>query len=255
MASNWAELQTRFLIEHEKTGISAKDWCALNGLNYQTARRYIKNTKASDDQKAKASSSVSVKKSQRANDKKNKNGSGEKMIKRPSMVGNQNGRKHGGYSKYFKDPSIEELVEATTLEDELSLCRSRIHDVIEVIKKLQEQATQSTKPEITASIADSLMKAEIVLEKNIARVESINRTISSIAVDKERREHIIADRERVANTARLANVNSTKSIMQTELLELQIAKERKEQGGTSKLDNFIDELTNADGDVDLVVAE
>ena len=40
---DWGSLQRRFLAEHAKTGISPKEWCEAQGLNYTSARRYIKN--------------------------------------------------------------------------------------------------------------------------------------------------------------------------------------------------------------------
>lgn len=40
---DWGKLQQRFLSEHADTGVSPKDWCEAQGLNYATARRYIKN--------------------------------------------------------------------------------------------------------------------------------------------------------------------------------------------------------------------
>lgn len=39
---DWGALQDQFLAEHAKTGISPKDWCQAQGLNYSTAKRYIK---------------------------------------------------------------------------------------------------------------------------------------------------------------------------------------------------------------------
>ncbi|GLY59668.1 terminase small subunit [Pectobacterium carotovorum subsp. carotovorum] len=39
---DWGELQQRFLSDHAKTGISPKDWCEAQELNYASARRYIK---------------------------------------------------------------------------------------------------------------------------------------------------------------------------------------------------------------------
>ena len=41
---DWGELQQRFLSEHAKSGISPKEWCEAQGLNYSTAKRYIKVT-------------------------------------------------------------------------------------------------------------------------------------------------------------------------------------------------------------------
>jgi 4'-phosphopantetheinyl transferase EntD len=43
---DWGELQQRFLSDHAATGVSPKDWCEAQGLNYATARRYIKKPSA-----------------------------------------------------------------------------------------------------------------------------------------------------------------------------------------------------------------
>lgn len=41
---DWGALQDQFLAEHAKKGISPKDWCQAQGLNYASAKRYIKVT-------------------------------------------------------------------------------------------------------------------------------------------------------------------------------------------------------------------
>lgn len=48
---DWGELQQRFLSEHAATGVSPKEWCEAQGLNYATARRYIKKPSAQNAQK------------------------------------------------------------------------------------------------------------------------------------------------------------------------------------------------------------
>ena len=48
---DWSELQQRFLSDHAATGVSPKDWCKAQGLNYATARRYIKKPSAHTAQK------------------------------------------------------------------------------------------------------------------------------------------------------------------------------------------------------------
>jgi len=40
--SGWGVLQKRFLSDYAATGVSPKEWCEAQGLNYATARRYIK---------------------------------------------------------------------------------------------------------------------------------------------------------------------------------------------------------------------
>ena len=49
---DWGELQQRFLSDHAVTGVSPKDWCEAQGLNYATARRYIKKPTAQTAQKS-----------------------------------------------------------------------------------------------------------------------------------------------------------------------------------------------------------
>lgn len=39
---DWKGLQSQFAAAHASTGISQKDWCEQQGLNYESARRYIK---------------------------------------------------------------------------------------------------------------------------------------------------------------------------------------------------------------------
>lgn len=49
---DWGALQQRFLSDHAKTSISPSDWCEAQGLNYATARRYIKKPTAQTAQKS-----------------------------------------------------------------------------------------------------------------------------------------------------------------------------------------------------------
>ena len=51
MKPDWGVLQQQFLAEHSVTGISPKEWCEIQGLNYATARRYIKKPTAQSAQK------------------------------------------------------------------------------------------------------------------------------------------------------------------------------------------------------------
>lgn len=47
---DWGTLQQQFLTEHAISGISPKEWCEDQGLNYATARRYIKKPAAQSAQ-------------------------------------------------------------------------------------------------------------------------------------------------------------------------------------------------------------
>ena len=59
---DWGELQQRFLSEHAATGVSPKEWCEAQGLNYATARRYIKKTSAQTAQTAQTAQKSAQKK-------------------------------------------------------------------------------------------------------------------------------------------------------------------------------------------------
>ncbi|MNZ42636.1 Terminase small subunit [compost metagenome] len=48
---DWGVLQQRFLSDHAETGVSPKEWCEAQGLNYATARRYIKKLTVQSAQK------------------------------------------------------------------------------------------------------------------------------------------------------------------------------------------------------------
>jgi hypothetical protein len=225
---DWVKLQAEFTKAHAETGIKVNEWCESKGINYSSARRYIKITKA----KAKVKT----------------------QVKARAMAENKNlgALKHGGYSKYF-NTDITALVSDTDLTDELALCRSRIHLVVCTIEEIQRRLEQRPRVEadIAASLFDSLLKADIALDRNVARAESITKTLSSIRLDDLNEYKIMADTARSIQITKATVINAKKSIAQTELVELQIKKAEKEMGGTSKLDKYIDSLTG--NGVDVVV--
>lgn len=64
---DWGALQHQFLAEHAKTGISPKYWCAAQGLNYSSAKRYIKvTTYGANSQKKSANKSANSQKADHA---------------------------------------------------------------------------------------------------------------------------------------------------------------------------------------------
>ncbi len=46
---DWLAMQEEFTAEHAASGISVKEWCEKQGLNYQSARRHIKFRTAHSD--------------------------------------------------------------------------------------------------------------------------------------------------------------------------------------------------------------
>lgn len=142
---DWGALQHQFLAEHAKSGISPKDWCEAQGLNYASAKRYIKiangtansqktANKSANSQKGKVSKRLMLPKGK--NDKdcpEPSNSPDTKPIRgtrrspptNPFKPGNQQALKHGGYARrlLLKDEVIEDA-RALTLEDELFRLRA-----------------------------------------------------------------------------------------------------------------------------------
>ncbi|WP_281083917.1 terminase small subunit [Klebsiella quasivariicola] len=80
---DWGELQRRFQSAHAKSGISPKEWCESQGLNYATARRYIKKATAQNAQKtAQKKSAQNAKKTAQKIPSENKKNLSEKKIKK-----------------------------------------------------------------------------------------------------------------------------------------------------------------------------
>ncbi|CZF79708.1 hypothetical protein [Grimontia marina] len=141
MAQDWKKLQAQFQHDHAKYGTGAKEWCEAKGLNYATARRYIKVRKLAQSDSAQSKSAQSAQKltaqkvsaekkslTQKSHmspitsdDGKHKSASGERDEKgrfapcnslsvgnpgnpspsNPATAGNQRARKSGLYAKYF----------------------------------------------------------------------------------------------------------------------------------------------------------
>lgn len=219
---DWIQLQADFLAAHKETGVTVQEFCTQNDLNYSSARRYIKISRT----KAKLGTKT--------------------QAKAMSVNKNTGALKHGGYSKYF-DKDIKQLVIGTDLNDELELCRSRVHLVICTIEEIQRRlACKEDRPnaEVAASLFESLFKADIALDNNVKRIESITKTLSSIRIDELNERKIRADTIKSVEITKATAINAKKSIKQTELIELQVKQAQKEAGGSSKIDDYIDSVTN-----------
>jgi hypothetical protein len=71
---NWEEDQARFLAEHAETGITPEDWCKREGINYKSAKRYIKITsyKTANSQKKSAKKTANSQKYDKPKSQKKK---------------------------------------------------------------------------------------------------------------------------------------------------------------------------------------
>ncbi|MEG8555120.1 hypothetical protein HC703_00940 [Klebsiella pneumoniae] len=198
---DWGALQHQFLAEHAKTGISPKDWCAAQGLNYSSAKRYIKvTTYGANSQKKSANKSAN---SQKEKGGANKNGKVKKnqpdtgaRSKSPEtkpirgsrtapptnafQPGNQNALKHGGYGRRMLiSDAITEDAQMLTLDDELFWLRAASLTAAENIGRWQTEL-ETADSEQAKDLHDLISQAQKAMHRNTARIESLEYTKAAI---------------------------------------------------------------------------
>ncbi|MEM5936588.1 hypothetical protein J4U47_24820, partial [Escherichia coli] len=184
---DWGALQHQFLAEHAKTGISPKDWCAAQGLNYSSAKRYIKvTTYGANSQKKSANKSAN---SQKEKGGVSKNGEVKKHqpdtgahSKSPEtkpirgsrtapptnafQPGNQNALKHGGYGRrMLLSDAITEDAQMLTLDDELFWLRAASLTAAENIGRWQTEL-ETAASEQAKDLHDLISQAQKAMHRN-----------------------------------------------------------------------------------------
>ncbi|EIX9717293.1 hypothetical protein [Klebsiella pneumoniae] len=198
---DWGALQHQFLAEHAKTGISPKDWCAAQGLNYSSAKRYIKVTtygansqkksanKSANSQKEKGGASKNGKVKKNQPDKGTRSKSPETKPIRGSRTapptnafqpGNQNALKHGGYGRRMQlSDAITEDAQMLTLDDELFWLRAASLTAAENIGRWQTEL-ETASSEQAKDLHDLISQAQKAMHRNTARIESLEYTKAAI---------------------------------------------------------------------------
>ncbi|MDI7146780.1 hypothetical protein [Klebsiella pneumoniae] len=198
---DWGALQHQFLAEHAKTGISPKDWCAAQGLNYSSAKRYIKvTTYGANSQKKSANKSANSQKEKggaNKNGKVKKNqpdiGAGSKSPETKPIrgsrtapptnafqPGNQNALKHGGYGRrMLLSDAITEDAQMLTLDDELFWLRAASLTAAENIGRWQTEL-ETANSEQAKDLHDLISQAQKAMHRNTARIESLEYTKAAI---------------------------------------------------------------------------
>ncbi|SHO54399.1 hypothetical protein [Vibrio quintilis] len=237
MAKNdWKALQNQFEHDHKKYGTGAKEWCEAKGLNYASARRYIKVRKAAQNnnvQKETAQGAQSKdaqnkkdKKIKKENSKNKSSSSAESAEQKHNgrdnkgrfivgnagnpnpeysfEPGNQAARKGGIYARYFPEQKqvMFDASAVATLEDELMLTRVRLQSGIEYLAKITEDLHDASSMEERISLYESYNKTQTGLDVLTARVESITNTMSKLGIDVVNKEKIAADTKRIKNASR-----------------------------------------------------
>ena len=199
---DWGELQQRFLSEHAKTGISPKEWCEAQGLNYSTAKRYIKIANGSANSQKKSANKTAnsqAKKGDKARGRKPSDGDCEssnaanppdtkpERVRRnvvtnhpPFQPGNQHALKHGGYGRrMLLSDAITEDAKLLTLDDELFWLRAANLTAAENIGRWQAEL-ELADDDKAKDLHSLISSAEKAMHRNTQRIESLEYTKGSI---------------------------------------------------------------------------
>ena len=274
--TNWDQVAAQYAAAQAKTGISAKEWCEKIGINYQSARRYLKSRGQSPDKPDtfQAAAEIAQKKLRKtAQNRKSAQSAGSAQKRKSSKVlrksgdeqqatssdgakpngrdesgrftdgnqgnlnpprnrvvpGNQLTVTHGGYAKYFSDQSAFDGVDELGLRDELRLCRARVISVTKALNDLALLLDSATAPDEKATLYGQILRADEALQRNISRVESIEKTLSSLRIDDVTVPKVIADTDRIKAATRKLEAEATKL-------------ERDQGGDTTELGEMVADL-------------
>lgn len=227
--TDWKKLEQELQRAHAKTGIKLQDWCAQNGISYASARRYIKTRKSAQNNAQ--SAQKKVRKS--AQKKKPEASNGEDSHQKTSHHDNDDNCadqpetkrirgsrylaptnafqerntaavKHRGYAKYLDADGLLDDASEMALIDELVFTRARALSVTSTMKRMFSDMEEAETVELRVELYGKILKAEEALDRNIGRIESIERTLSTLDMYAATTPKIIADTSRIkATTAKL----------------------------------------------------
>ncbi|EMH2329674.1 terminase [Citrobacter freundii] len=224
--TDWKKLEQEFQRAHAKSGIKLQDWCEQKGISYATARRYIKMRRSAqaDAQKKvrKTAQSVSEESSADAGEDEDAHNTdddencadqpetkrirGSRSLAPTNAFQERNAAavKHRGYAKYLDADGLMDDASEMALIDELVFTRARALSVTSTMKRMFSDMEQAETVELRVELYGKILQAEQALDRNIGRIESIERTLSTLDVYAATTPKIIADTARIkAATAKL----------------------------------------------------
>ncbi|EBC2121945.1 terminase [Salmonella enterica] len=259
--TDWKKLEQKFQRAHDRTGIKLRDWCQQNNISYNTARTQIKlhksdqksdhkNDHESDQKNDHNSESFSEKKTSRheacdeddgaENSEENcaenetdfaktKRIRGSRFVAPTNAFQPRNtvAVKHRGYAKHLEKDYLFDDAAEMALVDELVFTRARALSVTATLKRMFTELEKTEDILARTALYGKMMQAETALDRNIARIESIERTLGTldiIAVTPARivadTEYRVAAREKVkAETQRLTAENQGVTTPLTEAID------------------------------------
>ncbi len=212
---DWNALQIEYIKAYARTGVSVIEWCRKKGINFATAKRYIKKpetaiSQSGEIQKGDSRELKAIKKIT-ANPSSKMNGAEVVESKvdleqnyeinceianktaKSANVANETAKQtakvlegrpiiHGGYARFFKDKSAFDVVVDFTLKDEIDLMRQRAISAIESIEKFTADLDRCVNQDDKEIIYKLILSAQGALDRAVGRIESLNHTNHNISL-------------------------------------------------------------------------
>ncbi|MEE3649466.1 MULTISPECIES: terminase [unclassified Brenneria] len=122
----------------------------------------------------------------------------------PFVKGHQYATKHGAYAQYLHADELFDAAKESDLRDELIFTRARALSVTKTLNKIMEDLQNAPDVETRIDLYDKMLKAEQGLDRNIARIESLENSLSRLQLDAVNVPRLAADTFRIkAATAKL----------------------------------------------------
>ncbi|MBS6026362.1 MAG: terminase [Haemophilus pittmaniae] len=193
---DWDALQIEYIKAYAKTGVSIMDWCKKKGLNFATAKRYIKKPETVFENCESANKTT---KSEVIENKEDLDKNCEinceiaKQTAKSANVANETAKQtakvlegrpiiHGGYARFFKDKSAFDVVVDFGLKDEIDLMRQRAISSIENLEKFTDDLKRCSTAEDKEVTYKLIIAAQNALDRAVARIESLSRTNKDIGL-------------------------------------------------------------------------
>lgn len=219
--TDWKKLEQKFQRAHARTGIKLQDWCKQNSISYDTARRYIKlrknaqkNAQKKEQKTAQNSDAFSEEKTSGDKDygdddvadDSDENCTNSAETKRNNRSGNPHpvcrfverntaAVKHRGYARYLEKDYLFDDAAEMALIDELVFTRARALSVTATLKRMFTELDKTEDIPARTALYGKILQAETALDRNIARIESIERTLGTLDIIAVTPAKIIADTE------------------------------------------------------------
>ncbi|EHM2355276.1 terminase [Salmonella enterica subsp. enterica serovar Bonariensis] len=219
--TDWKKLEQKFQRAHARTGIKLRDWCQQNNISYNTARTQIKLRKSDQksDQKndhisedfseEDISGNEACDEDDRAENSEENCAENDtdfaktKRIRGSRFVAPNNAFqprntaavKHRGYAKHLEKDYLFDDAAEMALVDELVFTRARALSVTATLKRMFTELEKTEDILVRTALYGKILQAETALDRNIARIESIERTLGTLDIIAVTPAKIVADTE------------------------------------------------------------